>query len=120
MAETEPNRSCVPLPAGAKAPAGNFFTPAQMRHAEFRERIDTLLNDFDYVILPCAPTERLTLGADHSQTRPRILRYTVPMSLAGVPVVTLPDTSGAGVQLCAARGQDARLLALAAQLGSQT
>ena len=88
------------------------------RHAEFRERIDALLSDFDYVILPSGPIERLTVGADHSQTRRRILRYTVPMSLAGAPVVTLPDPSGAGVQLVAARGQDARLLAFAAQFGS--
>lgn len=117
--------SRIPAAIAERLAWGASLDPAQIkqlrrRHAEFRERIDTLLNDFDYVILPCAPTERLMLGADHSQTRPRILRYTVPMSLAGVPVVTLPDTSGAGVQLCAARGQDARLLALAAQFGSQT
>jgi len=85
------------------------------RHAEFRERVDALLNDFDYVIVPSGPVERLTVGADNSQARSRILRYTVPMSLAGAPVVTLPDTSGAGVQLCAARGQDAGLVAFASQ-----
>lgn len=88
------------------------------QHAEFRERVDALLSDFDYVMLPSGPTDRLTVGADHSQTRRRILRYTVPMSLAGAPVVTLPDSSGVGVQLAAARGQDARLLAFAAQFGS--
>jgi Asp-tRNA(Asn)/Glu-tRNA(Gln) amidotransferase A subunit family amidase len=88
------------------------------QHAEFRERVDALLSDFDYVMLPSAPVDRLTVGADHSQTRRRLLRYTVPMSLVGAPVATLPDPSGAGVQLAAARGQDARLLAFAAQLGS--
>jgi Asp-tRNA(Asn)/Glu-tRNA(Gln) amidotransferase A subunit family amidase len=61
--------------------------------------------------------DRLTVGTDNSQARRRILRYTVPMSLAGMPVVTLPDSSGAGVQLVAARGADARLLAFAATLG---
>lgn len=119
------NLSRIPAPIAERLAWGASLDPAQIkqlrgRHAEFRERIDTLLNDFDYAILPCAPTERLTLGADHSQTRPRILRYTVPMSLAGAPVVTLPDISGAGVQLCAARGHDARLLAFAAQFRSQT
>ena len=103
---------------------GASLDPAEIkglrrRHAEFRERVDALLNDFDYVILPSGPVERLTLGADHSQTRRRILRYTVPMSLAGAPVVTLPEASGAGVQLCAARGHDARLVAFAAQFGSR-
>ena len=117
--------SRIPTSIAERLVWGTSLDPAHIkqlrrRHAEFRERIDALLNDFDYVILPCAPTEWLALGADHSQTRPRILRYTVPMSLAGAPVATLPDTSGAGVQLCAARGKDARLVAFAAQLGSQT
>lgn len=117
--------SRIPAAIAERLVWGASLDPAHIkhlrrRHAEFRERIDALLNDFDYVILPCAPIERLTLGADHSQIRPRILRYTVPMSLAGAPVVTLPDASGAGVQLCAARGQDARLVAFAARFGSQT
>ena len=84
------------------------------RHAEFRERVDALLSDFDYVMLPCVPVDRLEADADHSQVRRRILRYMAPMSLAGAPVVTLPHKSGAGVQLCAARGADARLVAFAA------
>jgi len=45
------------------------------------------------------------------------LRYTTPMSLPGVPVVTLPAPGGAGVQLIGARGDDARLLAFAAEFG---
>jgi Asp-tRNA(Asn)/Glu-tRNA(Gln) amidotransferase A subunit family amidase len=90
----------------------------RVRHAEFRARMDALLAGHDFLILPCAPVDRLAVGADHSQARQKILRYTVPISLAGAPVVTLPDPSGAGVQLVAARGSDARLLAFAAQLGS--
>jgi Asp-tRNA(Asn)/Glu-tRNA(Gln) amidotransferase A subunit family amidase len=46
------------------------------------------------------------------------LRYTTPASLAGVPVLTVPAAHGAGVQLMAARGADARLLAYAAHLGA--
>ncbi len=104
---------------------GASLDPAEIkrlrrRHAEFRERVDALLNEFDYLIVPSGPVDRLTVGADHSQTRRKLLRYTVPMSLAGAPVVTLPDESGAGVQLCAARGEDARLVAFAAQFGSPT
>jgi Asp-tRNA(Asn)/Glu-tRNA(Gln) amidotransferase A subunit family amidase len=48
----------------------------------------------------------------------RILRYTTPASLAGTPAVTLPAPGG-GVQLIAARGGDARLLAFAAALGDK-
>jgi Asp-tRNA(Asn)/Glu-tRNA(Gln) amidotransferase A subunit family amidase len=59
---------------------------------------------------------RLEVGKDHSQTRIKILRYTIPMSLAGTPVIAIPFAGGAGVQLIAPRGQDARLLGYAAAL----
>jgi Asp-tRNA(Asn)/Glu-tRNA(Gln) amidotransferase A subunit family amidase len=84
------------------------------RHAEFRERVDELFGQFDFLLLPCSPLSRLEAGADHSETRMKILRYTVPMSLAGTPVVTLPFAGGAGMQLVAPRGADAKLLAYAA------
>jgi len=88
------------------------------RHAEFRSRMDALLAEYDYLILPCAPVSRLTVGADHSGARGKILRYTAPISLSGMPVVALPaaNRDGAGVQLVAARGADARLTAYAARL----
>jgi aspartyl-tRNA(Asn)/glutamyl-tRNA(Gln) amidotransferase subunit A len=88
------------------------------RHAAFRARMDALLAAHDYLILPCAPVSRLVAGADHSGARGKILRYTTPVSLSGMPVVALPahDRDGAGVQLVAARGADARLVAYAAQI----
>jgi Asp-tRNA(Asn)/Glu-tRNA(Gln) amidotransferase A subunit family amidase len=88
----------------------------RQRCAAFRERIDALLCEHDFVIAPCAPVGRLAAGVDHTGSRRLILRYTTPMSLAGVPVVTLPGLGGAGVQLVAARGADARLLSYAAAL----
>jgi len=87
------------------------------RRATFREKIDALLRNHDFLIVPCAPVSRLITGAGHGDTRKAILRYTTPFSLAGVPVVTLPAKDGAGVQLAAARGADARLLSYAANLG---
>jgi Asp-tRNA(Asn)/Glu-tRNA(Gln) amidotransferase A subunit family amidase len=92
----------------------------RQRHAAFREQTDALLRDHDFLILPCAPTAELAAGGDHTNTRKAILRYTTPFSLAGVPVVTLPAQGGAGVQLAAARGTDARLLSYAAQFGAKT
>ncbi len=89
------------------------------RHAAFRDRMDALLREHDFLIAPCTPVSRLVAGADHSNTRRAILRHTTPQSLAGVPVVTLPAEGGAGVQLVAARGADARLLAYAAELGAR-
>src|SRR5262249_21360016 len=84
------------------------------RHAAFRERVDRLFERYDFLLLPCSPLSRLAARADHSETRMKILRYTVPMSLAGTPVITLPFTGGAGMQLVAPRGADWKLLAYAA------
>ncbi len=88
------------------------------RHTTFREQMDQLLAQHDFLILPCAPMSALPAGADHSATRLKILRYTTPVSLAGMPAVTLPAPGG-GVQLVGARGSDARLLAFAARLGEK-
>lgn len=90
------------------------------RHAKFRERMDALLREHDFLIAPCAPHHELLAGADHTHARRIMMRYTLPMSLAGVPVVTLPTQTGAGVQLIAARGADARLLSYAAGLGAHS
>jgi Asp-tRNA(Asn)/Glu-tRNA(Gln) amidotransferase A subunit family amidase len=89
----------------------------RQRHEAFRQRMDDLLAEHDLLLLPAAPVSRLPAGADHSQTRARLLRYTTPFSLAGVPVVTIPCTHG-GMQLAAARGNDEALLQLAARLGA--
>jgi Asp-tRNA(Asn)/Glu-tRNA(Gln) amidotransferase A subunit family amidase len=93
----------------------------RQRHVEFRSRMDALLDEHQLLLMPCAPVTKLEAGADHSQTRARLLRYTTPVSLAGMPVVTLPylrnGQPAGGMQLVAARQADARLVALAARLG---
>jgi Asp-tRNA(Asn)/Glu-tRNA(Gln) amidotransferase A subunit family amidase len=86
------------------------------RHRAFRDHMDSLLLAHDFLISPCAPVCHLLAGADHTDTRRAILRHTTPASLAGIPVITLPAESGAGIQLMAARGSDSRLLAFAAEL----
>jgi Asp-tRNA(Asn)/Glu-tRNA(Gln) amidotransferase A subunit family amidase len=90
----------------------------RMRLAEFRSRIDALLHEYELLLLPASPVARLSVGADNSHARSRILRYTAPFSLAGVPVVTVPCATG-GMQLAAARGNDESLLNLAARIGSK-
>jgi aspartyl-tRNA(Asn)/glutamyl-tRNA(Gln) amidotransferase subunit A len=87
------------------------------RHAGFRDRMDDLLATHELILLPAAPVARLVAGADHSKTRARLLRYTTPFSLAGVPVVTIPCAVG-GMQLAAARGYDEALLEIASKLGA--
>jgi aspartyl-tRNA(Asn)/glutamyl-tRNA(Gln) amidotransferase subunit A len=89
----------------------------RQRHRAFQARMDELFIDHELVLLPATPLTRLDAGADHTQTRSRILRYTAPFSLAGAPVVTIPCAAG-GMQLAAANGHDESLLDLAAQLGA--
>ena len=92
------------------------------RHAAFKHRMDILLTEHQLLLMPCAPVVKLEAGADHSQTRSRLLRYTTPVSLAGMPAITLPylkeGKPAGGMQLVAAQEDDARLLALAAKLGA--
>ncbi len=93
----------------------------RQRHQEFLRRMDDLLATHELLLLPAAPVTCLHAGADHSQTRTRLLRYTTPISLSGMPAVTLPyfanGKPSGGMQLVAAREDDARLLALAAIVG---
>jgi len=87
------------------------------RHSGFNARMNELFAEHQLLLLPCAPVARLAAGADHSQTRARLLRYTTPFSLAGVPVVAIPCAVG-GMQLAGAAGSDEALLELAARLGA--
>ena len=91
-------------------------------HAEFKHRMDVLLTEHQLLLMPCAPVVKLPAGADHSQTRARLLRYTTPVSLAGMPALTIPylrnNQPAGGMQLVAAHEDDARLLALAAKIGA--
>ncbi len=86
------------------------------RHAEFRARMDELFSTDELIVLPCAPVARLEAGADHSQTRARLLRYSTPFSLSGTPAIAVPCVRG-GMQISSARESDESLLALAAQIG---
>jgi Asp-tRNA(Asn)/Glu-tRNA(Gln) amidotransferase A subunit family amidase len=102
---------------------GASLSPAEVgslrqRHADFRARMDELFAAHQLILMPSSPVARLAAGADHSQTRSRLLRYTSPFSLAGVPTVAIPCAHG-GMQLAAARGFDEPLLALAAQIGAR-
>jgi len=89
----------------------------------FRSQTSLLFQQADLLLVPCAPVSKLYAGHNQSKIRPTILRYTTPISLAGLPAVTLPGEHigaafGTGMQLVAASMQDAALLAFAATLTS--
>jgi Asp-tRNA(Asn)/Glu-tRNA(Gln) amidotransferase A subunit family amidase len=93
-----------------------------LRLTGFRTGMRALLARFDFLMLPAAPVSRLPALADHSAARPRILRYTCPFSLSGLPALSLPGELigaplGTGIQLAAAPGEDPTLLAYAEALG---
>lgn len=72
---------------------------------------------YDFLIAPASAMRVLRRGADHSGTRPRLLKLTAPASLGGLPVLTVPwresGEPGLGFQIMASRGSDARLWAFA-------
>ncbi len=120
MAET-PDFSVFEPTIAERLLGGEDLTPEtiaalRLRHRDFRARMDELLTQHDLLLLPCSPMRQLLATADHTHTRRNILRYTTPLSLSGMPTVTLPNASGAGMQLVAPRGWDAALLAYAAHL----
>lgn len=90
------------------------------RRAAFCSRMDALFETCELLVLPASPVTELRAGADHSQTRQRLLRYTTPVSLAGLPTVTIPAAAGAdagGVQAVGRQGSDAALLEWSARIG---
>ena len=86
------------------------------RLSDFRRQHERLFEQFDFLVAPVSPLSRLLAGADHTETRARLLRLTTPASLGGNPAVVLPSPK-CGLQLIAARNDDRRLLAFAARLG---
>ncbi|MDP9039623.1 MAG: amidase [Acidobacteriota bacterium] len=94
------------------------------RMADFSAGMLELFRSFDLLMLPAAPVRRLVAGEDQTGARGRILKYTTPFSLAGLPAVSLPGEMlggplGSGVQIGAAPGADARLLGLCSTLGER-
>jgi Asp-tRNA(Asn)/Glu-tRNA(Gln) amidotransferase A subunit family amidase len=86
------------------------------RHRILVEQTAAIFAQADFLLMPALPLPRLAAGADHSAARPKILSYTTPASLSGLPAVVLPGKA-TGMQLLAARGDDVRLLQMAAVLG---
>jgi Asp-tRNA(Asn)/Glu-tRNA(Gln) amidotransferase A subunit family amidase len=109
---------------GERLAWGESIAPKELagmraRHKEFCKQMVGLYERYDFLILPCAPVGRLVAGEDQSGARKRILRYTAPISMAGLPTVTLPgeaigDYFGTGVQLVAKKMGDGELLGFAA------
>jgi Asp-tRNA(Asn)/Glu-tRNA(Gln) amidotransferase A subunit family amidase len=81
----------------------------------FTQRMQGLFSRYDFLLLPTAPIARLESGLDHRPARDRVLRYTTPVSVAGLPCLALPNRVG-GTQLVAPHAADRELLRVASAL----
>ncbi len=86
------------------------------RNRSFAGKMDEVFRRFDFLLTPATPVSCLDAAQDHSNARPRILRFTLPASLSGLPAVVLPSPE-CGLQLLASHNDDRRLLRFATQLG---
>lgn len=102
---------------GASLPTAEVDVLRARRRA-FCRGVDGLFEEFDFLMMPCAPVSRLRVGADQSAVRAAILRYTTPVSLAGLPVVALPgEEFGTGVQVIGRDGSEEELLGFLGAVG---
>jgi Asp-tRNA(Asn)/Glu-tRNA(Gln) amidotransferase A subunit family amidase len=84
----------------------------------FVQRMQQLFSRYDFLLLPTAPIARLENGVDHRLARDRILSYTTPVSVSGLPCLALPNRVG-GTQLVAPHGADRELLRVGNLLSTQ-
>lgn len=113
----------------ARFALGESITPAQYRQLQeerrrfVADRVTPLFDGVDFLLAPACAVTALRAGEDQSATRPRLLRLTAPVSLAGLPVLTipwfLPGDVTTGFQVIAPQGADTRLWALAEWLGER-
>lgn len=106
---------------------GEILSPSDVARyrenmSDFRDQLAQLFGHFDLIALPCAPVRALVRGQDQTSARGKILKYTTPFSLAGMPALSLPGEMvggaiGSGVQVGARPGEDGLLLAWARLLG---
>lgn len=108
------------LAKAAEIPLAALHEAETIREA-FTAEVDALLKDHDAILLPAMPTPPPTLiEALDPQTVLGLTLYIRPFNLSGHPVVMLPlmtrEGLPAGLQLVGRKGEDAILLAIAAQL----
>lgn len=91
------------LLAGALSPA-KWYWRAREYQAAFRQRMETLLDDFDVLLAPCTPfaaptfdTRTVSVNGEPLEPAKHLGMLTQPISFAGLPVVTAPVELNAGL-----------------------
>lgn len=105
------------IDAGSRVDAARYQELQEQRQAWVARSFEPLWAESNFLLAPATSMTQLAAGADHTATRPRLLRLTTPASLAGLPVLTTPnkpgESTGIGFQWMARPGRDAELWALA-------
>lgn len=100
-----------------------YFTRAQKVRKLLRDKIQQIFKDFDFILLPTAPTTALKAGQIAGDPVAIYLAdiYTVMANLTGIPAISLPvfkhpDNMPFGLQLLANRFDELPLLRFSNQL----
>jgi aspartyl-tRNA(Asn)/glutamyl-tRNA(Gln) amidotransferase subunit A len=103
-----------------------YYGKAQQARALIRQRVLAILQEFDFILMPVAPTTAWRFGEKSADPVAMYLSdiYTVLANLAGVPALAIPagkhpeNGLPVGVQLMAAPWEEGKLLAFAEGLKS--
>jgi aspartyl-tRNA(Asn)/glutamyl-tRNA(Gln) amidotransferase subunit A len=100
-----------------------YYTKAQQVRRLIKDKTDELLRQYDFLVLPTAPTTAFRIGDVNKDTLALYLAdiFTVQASLAGVPAVSVPagtDSQGLpiGLQVMSGAFREEHLLAFAKSL----
>jgi aspartyl-tRNA(Asn)/glutamyl-tRNA(Gln) amidotransferase subunit A len=94
-----------------------YYAKAQKVRRLIRDKTDEILRDYDFIMLPTAPTPAFTIGEKSDDPVVSYLAdiFTVQASLAGIPAISLPagnnkDGLPLGIQFLAPRFAESALL----------
>lgn len=94
-----------------------YYAKAQKVRRLIREKTDDILSEFDFIMLPTAPTPAFTIGEASKDPVVNYLAdiFTVQASLAGIPAISLPAGNNRtglplGIQLLGKRFEEGSLL----------
>jgi aspartyl-tRNA(Asn)/glutamyl-tRNA(Gln) amidotransferase subunit A len=94
-----------------------YYAKAQKVRRLIREKTDDILSEFDFIMLPTAPTPAFTIGEASKDPVVNYLAdiFTVQASLAGIPAISLPAGNNStglplGIQFLGKRFEEGNLL----------
>ena len=94
-----------------------YYAKAQRVRRLIREKTDEILSEFDFIMLPTAPTPAFTIGEASDDPVVNYLAdiFTVQASLAGIPAISLPGGNNEaglplGIQFLGKRFEEGSLL----------